>query len=402
MSRKVLIATVVIMVVTVGIAIHRHAKSGKPGQPDTQFDADNRPVAVVLAVARSGDVDDRITALGTVTARSSVIVKPRVDGLLQRVLFHEGQFVKANEVLEEIDPRPFQAQLDQNVGQLDRDKALLENAKLDVSRYQTLWDKNSVAKQQLDTEIALAHQYEGAVEADKGAVDNARLQLDFTQVKAPVSGRLGLRLVDAGNMVHAGDIGGLVVITQTQPIDLVFSVPSSYLASVMKGLRAGVHLQVEAWDQDNHGRLATGTLSTADNLIDVTTGTVKLKAEFANNDQVLYPNEFVNARLRLGIGHNAVLVPAAALQNGAEGPFVFVVGADHVAHMRTVVPGATVDNVVAINHGLEPGEQVVVDGLDQLRNGSAVTFSAAGKGVPTRSDDKSHQDRKANPSKSPA
>lgn len=371
------------------------SRAEAPAAPDGRrgMDGTGRPVPVVAAPAKRGDIDVVINALGTVTARNTVIVKPRVDGLLQRIAFKEGQTVTAGEVLAEIDPRPFQAQLDQAVGQLVRDQALLVNAQVDVARYRDLLAKDSIASQQVDAQEALVRQYQGTVQADRGAVDNARLQLAFTRISAPLAGRLGLRQVDVGNMVHASDTTGLVVITQTQPITVIFAIPADRLAAVAAHMQAGEKLQVDAWDREGKVKLASGRLLTLDNQIDPTTGTVKLKAEFANADNGLFPNQFVNARLRVETRSGTTLIPVAAIQRGTLGTFVYVVnGEDQTVSTRAVTLGASTPALVAIEKGLEPGEQVVVDGADKLRQGAKVELStpevqqAAGRKGPSGGD----------------
>lgn len=340
------------------------------------MDGSGRPVPVVAAAAQRGDIDVVINALGTVTALNTVTVKPRVDGQLLRVAFQEGKTVKADEVLAEIDPRTFQAQLEQANGQLVRDQALLANAQLDLARYRDLLAKDSIARQLVDAQEALVRQYQGTVQTDRGAVDNARLQLGFTKVTAPVAGRLGLRQVDVGNMVHASDATGLVVITQTQPITVIFAIPSDSLGAVAMRVQAGEKLLVDAWDREGKVKLASGKLLTLDNQIDTTTGTVKLKAEFANADNSLFPNQFVNARLRVETRSGATLIPVAAIQRGTLGTFVYVVnGEDQTVSTRRVSLGPNTAETVAIEKGLEPGEQVVVDGADKLRQGAKVEVS---------------------------
>jgi len=338
----------------------------------------DRPVPVAIATARKGDIDVIVNALGTVTARSTVTIKPRIDGQLVRINFREGQLAKSGEVLAEIDPRPFQVQLDQVNGQLVRDQALLANARLDLDRYRGLLAKDSIAKQQVDAQDSLVRQYEGVVQADRAQVDNAKLQLGFTRVTAPVSGRLGLRLVDAGNMVHASDAGGLVVITQTQPITAIFSIPSDSLPAVIEKLQANETLTTEAWDREGKTRLATGKLLTADNQIDTTTGTVKLKAEFPNTDNTLFPNQFVNVRLRIETRHGVILVPVAATQRGTQGTFFYVVKEDKSVSLRPVTLGPVVNDIVAVEKGLMPGEQVVIDGADKLHQGAKVGATSPG------------------------
>lgn len=344
-----------------------------------------RPVPVVVTKVQRGDIDVIITALGTVTARNTATVKPRIDGLLQSIAFHEGQLVKAGEVLAQIDPRPFQALLDQANGQLTRDQALLGIAQLDVERYRALLAKDSIARQQVEAQEALVKQYQGTVQIDKGNVDNARLQLDFTRIVAPIPGRLGLRQVDVGNMVRASDTTGLVVITQTQPIMAIFSIPADNLGPVAKQVQAGETLQVEAWDREGKNRLATGKLLSLDNQIDTTTGTVKLKAEFANGDNSLFPNQFVNARLRVETRRGATLIPVAAVQRGTLGTFVYVVNAEEkTVSTRSVTLGPNTAETVAIEKGLEAGEVVVVDGADKLRQGAKIELPSTEAGQAER------------------
>ena len=348
------------------------APAGKPGA--------GRPFPVQAVVVKPGDIDITLAALGTVTARTTVTVKPRVDGQLVRINFREGERVKAGEVLAEIDSRPFQAQLDQVSGQLARDQALLANARLDLERYRGLLAKDSIAKQQVDVQEAQVRQYEGVVKADQALVDSAQLQLSFTKVTAPLAGRLGLRQVDVGNMVRSSDAAGLVVITQTQPINVLFTIPSDNLSPVVSRLRAGESLTVEAFERDGKAKLATGHLQTVDNQIDTATGTVKLKAEFANADDRLFPNQFVNVRLRVETRKEALLIPLAALQRGTKGSFVYVVGPESAVSVRPVVPGPASGDVVAIEQGLSAGEQVVTDGLDKLREGAKVEVTTPGAG----------------------
>ncbi|WP_213035682.1 MdtA/MuxA family multidrug efflux RND transporter periplasmic adaptor subunit [Candidatus Nitrotoga fabula] len=339
----------------------------------------NRLIPVAVATAQSGAIDVIINALGTVTALNTVTVKPRVDGQLVRVAFREGQFVNKGDLLAEIDPRPFQTQLDQANGQLIRDQALLANAKLDLDRYRGLLTKDSIARQQVNTQESLVRQYEGTVKANQALVNNARLQLEFTHVKAPIAGRLGLRLVDNGNMVRTTDTNGLVVITQIQPITVVFSIPSHHLSTLLGRLQTGDPMTVEAWDREDRNRLAVGKLLTVDNQIDTTTGTVKLKAEFTNSDNALFPNQFVNVHLRTETLHGVTLIPVSSTQQGIQGTFLYVVDKRNTVILKPVTLGPVSGNLVAVDKGLVPGEQVVIDGADKLRQGARVEIIRPGR-----------------------
>ena len=332
---------------------------------------------VVALPATQGDIDVIVNGLGTVTPLRTVAVKTRVDGELVRVLFEEGQLVKEGQLLAEIDPRPFQVQLQQAEGQLARDRALLENARLDLERYNTLFQQDSIAKQQVDTQASLVRQYEGAVRMDASQVDNARLQLAYARITAPVSGRLGLRQVDPGNIVHAGDQNGIVVITQLEPISVLFTVPQDLLPAVMKRLQSNDAIGVEAWDREQKTRLASGTLASADNQVDPQTGTVKLKARFDNSDRGLFPQQFVNVRMKLDTLHDTIIVPSPAVQRGSQGMFVYVVQADNTVAVRNIKLGPLDGQRQAISEGLKPGELVVTDGTDRLRPGSQVEVASA-------------------------
>ena len=328
------------------------------------------PVAVMPA--RTADFTVWLNALGNVNARSTVTVRPRVDGQLARVLFREGQMVKPGELLAEIDPKPFEVQVTQANGQLARDQAQLANARVDLARYQTLLKQDSIAQQQVDTQAALVRQLEGTIEADRGVVDNAKLQLSYTRITAPAGGRTGLRQVDPGNMVRQTDPNGIVVITQVQPINVLYAIPEDKLASVIKRMQAGDAPPVDAYDRDNRIKLASGKLVTLDNQIDPTTGTIKLKAEFANESSSLFPNQFVNVRMQLDTLHGVTVVPTSAVQRGSPGTFVYRVNDDSTVSVRVVKLGPAEGETTVIESGLQPGERVVTDGADKLRDGAKI------------------------------
>jgi len=305
-----------------------------------------------------------------------VTVRSRVDGPLIEVPFHEGQLVHGGDLLARIDPRTFQVALDQSAGQLAHDESQLADARVDLARYTGLLAKDSIAKQQVDSQAYMVRQLEGTVRADQAAVENARLQLQFTRITAPFPGRVGLRQIDPGNMIHASDTTGLAVLTQTHPINVILAVPSDQLAQILPRWRAEEPLPVDALDRN--GRLLShGQVSAIDNQIDPTTGTVKLKALFANADDALFPAQFVNARLKVQTLSGVTLIPSAAVQRGAPGTFVYVVNPNNTVSLRKVAVGPAAGEEISIQSGLQPGEQVVVDGVDKLRDGGKVSMMAA-------------------------
>lgn len=333
---------------------------------------DTGPVPVRVASVSQGDFVVELKALGTVTAYNTVHVRGRVDGELLKLLFNEGQPVKAGELLAVIDPRAYQIALQQAQGALQEQQAQLRNAELDLARYRGLYADDSIAKQTLDTQEALVNQYRGTLKSLQADVASAQLNLDFTQVRAPISGRLGLRQADVGNLVSASDELPLVVITQTLPIAVMFTLPEAELPALVQQLRAGKTLAVEAWDRSDKLMLAVGELESVDNLIDTATGTVKLKARFANAEEMLFPNQFVNVRLRVNTLENVTLMPSAALQYGASGTFVYVVDADDTVQLTPLSVGASGGQLNVVEQGLKPGDRVVLEGTDRLRSGNKV------------------------------
>jgi multidrug efflux system membrane fusion protein len=350
--------------------------SGRPGKGGGEG---SRSTPVSVGEVRLMDIRYTVQAAGTLVALNTAVVRAKVDGELKALRFTEGQLVQAGQVLAEIDARPFEAQLNQAQGQFARDTALLKNAELDLQRYQDLLSKDAIARQQVETQAALVRQLQGTVQADQAQIDLAKLQLSYTRVTAPISGRLGLKQVELGSLVRSSDPNGLVNITQTQPMAVVFSVPEMHVPLIMRKLKAGQALPVEAWDRDQKIRLAQGRVSTTDNAIDVATSTLRLKATLDNRDGSLFPNQFAHIRLQLDTLKNVVAVPAQAVQRGAAGTFVYVVQADNTVQVQTVQLEAVEGDWQAVKADLKAGQQVVTDGADRLRSGSVVEVVKAPK-----------------------
>ncbi len=368
-TRLFLILCVVIIAILAGVRFWQ-AESAKAASPARRTVSSAPPVQVAKVNAMT--VPQYISALGTVTASSTVTVRSRVDGQLMSLHFREGQPVTAGQLLAEIDPRPFRVALLQAEGQLAKDQATLANARADLRRYQKLAATGLVARQELDNQQALVSETDGTVKSDQASVENARLNLTYSQITAPISGIVGLKQVDAGNYITAGDTNGIVVITQTHPADVIFTVQEGDIDRIVQAQKQGQPLVAEARDRTDTRQLAEGTLLSLDNQIDSSTGTLKLKARFTNQDNQLFPNQFVNIRLRVSILKNALVIPVAALQMNTEGYFVWVVGPENKVRRESVTPGPQQGTLRVIDRGLQAGDRVVTDGLDRLTEGSAV------------------------------
>jgi multidrug efflux system membrane fusion protein len=329
-----------------------------------------QPVGIARAI--SGDINVTLNALGTVTPLATATVRPQVGGMLVKLNFTEGQMVKAGDTLAQIDPRPYQAALDQARGQLAKDSATLANAKVDLERYRTLLAQNAISQQQVATQAALVQSTEGVVVADQANVETARINLGYTNIVSPVSGRAGIHLVDIGNIVQAGQTTGIVVVTQLQPMSVLFTIPEDSVHSVLDRVNTGATLPVDAYDRSQTTKLTSGTLSAVDTVVDPTTGSVKLRALFDNKDNKLFPASFVNIRLLVDTLHNQTVVPVAAIQRGADGTFVFVVTPEKTVNQRSVKTGVQDGDNIQVLTGIKPGDTVVVDGADRLRDGADV------------------------------
>lgn len=378
-----LIASVIVIAAFLFFRFFYHGGGGKPqGGQGGKAGAGGRgpqgPVPVLAAAATTKDVGVYLNGLGTVAPLNTVSVRSRVDGQLLRIDFQEGQTVRGGQLLAELDPRPFQVQLMQAEGQRDKDEATLRNAQVDLERYRVLYAQDSIPKQQLDTQAATVAQLQATLKSDQAQIESAKLNLSYARITAPTGGRVGLRQVDVGNIVHAGDQNGIVVITQLQPINVLFTLPADQIPQVLPKLHSGQALAVDAYDRDLKHQLATGRLLAVDNQIDPTTGTVRLKAIFPNDDEALFPDQFVNARLLVDVQRGVVTVPAAALQRSPQSTFVYLVKPDHTVESRNVVPGLTEGEDTVVQSGLQAGDLVVVDGVDKLRPGMKVDLSVAG------------------------
>jgi membrane fusion protein, multidrug efflux system len=380
---------VVFLLIIAGVAGYAVWRAGRPVAPPANANFNRRggagprggaglgPVPVVVAKAARSSVPFYLNGLGNVSAFYTVTVKSRVDGQIMKVAFNEGDLVKEGQVLIQIDPRPYQVQLEMAQGALAHDQAILNAAQIDLDRYKSAYARNAIAKQQLDDQEQAVLQYQGTVKQDMANVDNAKLQLIYANVTAPITGVVGLRLVDPGNIVHAADTTGMIIITQLQPIAVLFTIPEDNLPEVTQKLRAGIHLPVDAYNRDNSKKLASGTLITLDNQIDNTTGTAKLKAIFDNKNYELFPQQFVNMRVLVDTLQDQLVVPNVAVQNGQQGNFVYVVDDRSRVHLRTVQVGITSDKTADILSGISDGDQVVVDGTDRLVDGAQVRVRTA-------------------------
>jgi membrane fusion protein, multidrug efflux system len=381
--RRVWPFVVLVVVVAAGIWVFRDGEQASAqGSRGRGGAAGGAAVPVVAVAAREGSIGVYVDGLGAVTPLSTVAVRSRVDGELMAVHFREGDLVRQGDLLAEIDPRPYQVQLTQAQGQMARDQALLENARTDLVRYQDLVKQNAAPEQQLVTQKALVAQYEGAVKTDEGAIASATLSLTYSRITSPLTGRIGLRLIDPGNIVHASDAGGLLVITEVQPISVIFSIPEDRLAPVVSRVRSGALLRVDAYDRDAHSKLASGRLSTIDNQIDQTTGTLRVRAVFDNAKSELFPNQFVNARLLVEEKQHVTLLPTAAVERNGQATYVWLVKADSTVTAQPIAIGVSEGSDTEVVSGLSPGAVVVMTGIDKLQEGMKVHVQM--DGTPSR------------------
>lgn len=379
-----------LLVVLIGYRLYEN-KQAAAQAAQAKAAAAQRGVPISTTTATTGSIGVYINALGTVTPVYTATITSRVDGQIVSVDYREGQMVRKGDILIQIDPRPYQALLTQGEGTLAHDEALLAEARIDLNRYQEAFNRNAIAKQQLDDQTQTVKQYEGSVKNDQGTVASATTNLDYATIRAPIDGRVGLRLVDPGNIVTSGSTTPLVVITQLQPITVIFSVAEDYLPQIQKQMRAGHKMSVDALDRDQLTKLASGSLLTLDNQIDTSTGTVKLKAVFENGDVALFPNQFVNAKLLVDTQQNATLVPSAAIQRNAQNAFVYLIKPDNTATIQAVTVGTTDGNTSAVQ-GIQPGDVIALTGFDKLQDGAKVTVrndarsgnSASGPSTPNQ------------------
>jgi multidrug efflux system membrane fusion protein len=393
--RAVLITLVVLIALGAGAVVyHRHNMPQVPGMRPGGLAGGGRrggggfglngPVPVLVNLVRKADLNIVLDGLGTVTPMATVTVRTQISGQLTSVNFTEGQLVNQGDLLAIIDPRPYQVQLEQAQGQLLEAQAQFKEAQIDLDRYVTLAGQDSISKQQVDAQRALVSQYEGMVKVNQAAVDSAQLNLTYCHIVAPFSGRVGLRLVDQGNYVTPGDSSGLAILTEVRPISVIFTLPEDNIPSVLKQVRAGAKIRIDAYNRDSTVKLATGTLATIDNTVDPTTGTFKLRAVFPNDDDALFPDQFVNISMLLDVQHGDTVVPTSSIERGQQGSFVYIVGADNKVAAKSVTLGAVDGERQAVLSGVSPGDKVVVDGADRLKDGLQVapSFPTPGTGKP--------------------
>jgi multidrug efflux system membrane fusion protein len=380
-GRRSALWLLIVLLVVAGVVVWVVLRAGKEAAPTGRFQSSG-PTPVGTAKAETHDMPVELSGLGTVTPLATVTVKTQINGQLIDVAFKEGQLVNKGDLLAQIDPRPYQVALAQAEGQLAKDQALLKNAELDLARYKALVAQNSIARQTLDTQASTVQQARGTVQADQALVDTQKLNLTYCRIVSPIGGRVGLRQVDPGNYAQTSDPSGIVVITQLQPISVIFTLPEDDLPTVQRRLHAGVALAVTAFDRTGTTRLDSGTLQTLDNQIDTSTGTVKLRAVFNNPEQILFPNQFVNVKLLVDTLHGATTVPSAAIQRGAPGTFVYLVKPDNTVAALPITLGPSDNKRVAVSKGLEPGQSVVTDGADRLKDGAKVRLAEAGTSAP--------------------